>query len=346
MRASVRFEHDPASWDSLVLSLGGKLLQSWRWGAFKQRHGWQPVRVAVHCQEARLAAQILVRRVFGFSVLYIPRGPLVDRPDDLLSATFRDAIHRIARRYRAITVIAEPETEVGVQLLDRLGWSPSPVVIQPHRTIRVELASDETLLARMKPKTRYNIRLALRRGVTTRLATAADLPIFYDLLTETALRDGFGIHDITYFQDLLACFGEDCALILAEFEHQPAASALVVRFGDEAVYLYGASRTALQRHMPAYAVQWAALRWARERGCRWYDFWGIPNTDEPPEDGENLNVRSGLWGVYRFKAGFGGEPYTYPGTREWARYRLFVWLWRRVRGFGSSSDGQLGRTPE
>jgi len=329
---------DSETWDALVLHLGGRLLQSWRWGEFKGRHGWKPYRIIVRIGGATGLAQILVRRAYGLSVLYIPRGPLADAVSPELAVAFREAVDRLAHATRAIIVLAEPEDERGLALLpEHLGWRPSPFVIQPRRTLRVPLGDDDQLLNQMKPKTRYNVRLAFRRGVTTRQASLAELPTFYELLRETAERDGFGIHRIDYFSDLLRACNEDAALLFAEFEGQPAAAALVVRFGEEAVYLYGASRTELQRHMPAYAVQWAAMQWARARGCRWYDLWGIPESNElPPDTDENhLNVRIGLWGVYRFKLGFGGHPYTYPGTRELVRQPLLVWLWRRLRPLGA-----------
>jgi lipid II:glycine glycyltransferase (peptidoglycan interpeptide bridge formation enzyme) len=283
---------------------------------------------------ATAAAQVLVRTLYGVSLLYIPRGPLCDQPEPLLAEAFHQTLEALARDTRALVMLAEPEDENGARLLPpALGWRPSTKAIQPRRTLRVPLGTDEMLLSQMKPKTRYNLRLAFRRGVMTRIADPQEIGAFYTLLEETARRDGFGIHRQEYFVDLLAIFREDAALIFAELESELAAAALVVRFGDEAVYLYGASRTALQRHMPAYAVQWGAMQWARTKGCRWYDLWGIPEEDEPPPEAsaDQRNVRSGLWGVYRFKLGFGGHPYTYPGARECVRSPLFGALWRHLR---------------
>lgn len=337
MPVRIDFLHDPIAWDQIVTELGGKILQSWRWGEFKSRHGWEPIRLLVQDEQHAAAAQILVRRAWGFSILYIPRGPVARDTSPFLAGTLRNAVGEIARRYRAITVIAEPENAASATLLSKpLGWSESPLVIQPRRTLRLHLESDEELLRQMKPKTRYNIRLAFRRGVTTRIAHPSEISEFYTLLLETAQRDGFGVHDLAYFRDLLECFEGHAALIFAEYEHQLAAAALVVRFGDEAVYLYGASRTALQRHMPAYAVQWAAIQWARQQGCQWYDLWGLAvDEEEPPAHEERLNQRGGLWGVSRFKLGFGGEPYTYPGTRELVRHRWLRHLWQRLWSRGA-----------
>lgn len=325
---------DPIAWDALVARLGGKILQSWRWGEFKQRHGWRPYRFLIETGGSTAAAQVLVRSRLGISILYLPRGPVCDRPDPTLAAALQTTLETLAQETRAIAVLAEPEDERGDALLPpELGWRPSSVIIQPRRTLKVPLGDDEQLLSQMKPKTRYNVRLAFRRGVTTRVADPREVDSFYALLEETARRDGFGIHRPAYFHDLMTTFGQDAALIFAEFDGVLAAAALVVRFAQEAVYLYGASRTELQRHMPAYAVQWRALQWAREHGCQWYDLWGIPDDDEPPPEvsEEQRNVRSGLWGVYRFKLGFGGVPYTYPGVRERVRNAFLVSLWRRLR---------------
>lgn len=325
---------DATAWDATVARLGGRLLQSWRWGLFKERHGWKPYRFLFETNQAVAAAQALVRSIWGLSLVYVPRGPVCDRPEPALAEAVKTTLDTLARETRAIIVLVEPEDERGAALLPQsLGWRPSPTVVQPRRTLKVPVGDDDALLRQMKPKARYNVRLACRRGVTTRLADPHELGAFYELLEETARRDGFGIHRPEYFADLLETFGQDAALIFAEFDGALAAAALVVRFGDEAVYLYGASRTELQRHMPAYAVQWRALQWAREHGCRWYDLWGIPDDDEPPPEAtaDQRNVRAGLWGVYRFKLGFGGTPYTYPGMRECVRNPLLVAAWRRLR---------------
>lgn len=336
--ARITLATDPQAWDAEVQRLGGRLLQSWRWGEFKRRHGWRPFRFFIETAEVSAAAQVLVRSLGGLSVLYVPRGPLCERPTHDLAEGFCRAVEALARDSHAITILAEPEDDRGSALLPpELGWKPSRAVIQPLRTLRVPLGEDDDMLRNMKPKTRYNLRLAFRRGVTTRLGRPDELDAFYALLVETAQRDGFGIHRRQYFADLLSIFDEDAALIFAEYGGELAAAALVVRFGEEAVYLYGASRTTLQRHMPAYAVQWSAMQWAREQGCRWYDLWGIPAEEEPPPEvmGSQRNVRAGLWGVYRFKLGFGGHPYTYPGVRERIRNPFFVALWRRLRPIGA-----------
>jgi hypothetical protein len=214
----IRYVDDPAEWDQLVLASGGRLLQSWRWGEFKQRHGWYCLRLSITAADGVALAQILVRRILPFSILYIPRGPLVREFTEALPRAFHHVIQQLARQYRAVAVLAEPEDASGLTVLPReLGWKPSRFVIQPRRTLKVPLGDDTMLLEQMKPKTRYNVRLAFRRGVTTRIASHSEVERFYELLRETAERDRFGIHQIDYFRDLLTLFGEDAALLFAEF---------------------------------------------------------------------------------------------------------------------------------
>lgn len=336
--SSVKRIRSGPSWDSSVAGLGGHLLQSWNWGEFKSLHGWQPVRMLLLVdEEPKIAAQILFRRIGPFSVGYVPRGPLAG---DVLAgelAAFTQAINEECRRRRAIAVLIEPESpELPLSLGRSALWAPNDVLVQPRRTIKVGVQkSDDELLAGMKSKTRYNVRLSQRRGVTVRRGGIQDVPAFYRLLQETAARDGFGIHAIEYFDDMVRVFGDSAALFMAELDGEPAAGLLALRFSGEVVYMYGATRTDYQRHMPAYLIQFVAMQWARASGCETYDLWGIPCDDGPPtedsRDGESVNVRDGMWGVYRFKQGFGGEIVRYPGMYERVYVKPLLRAWRALR---------------
>lgn len=279
---------------------------------------------------------MLFRAVGPFSVGYIPRGPLASELSATDVAQFARAIDSACRRRRAIAILVEPETQdLPLSLGQSPLWKPTDVEVQPRRTIKVALAgTDDELLGRMKPKTRYNIRLAERRGVTIRRGGVPDIHDFYALLRETADRDGFGVHEIAYFDDMLRVFGDDAALFLAEFDGEPAAALLALRSPREAIYMYGATRTSLQKHMPAYLIQFAAMKWARDGGCATYDLWGIPADDDegPQKDASgSVNVRGGMWGVYRFKQGFGGEVISYPGVFERVYIQPLMRAWRMMR---------------
>jgi lipid II:glycine glycyltransferase (peptidoglycan interpeptide bridge formation enzyme) len=283
--------------------------------------------------------------------------------DDEAEDAFWAGVHRAAKKRGAIFLKVEPNVELGEQVtkagVDRkmqaLGFQPAGR-LQPARTIVLDIdKSEDDLLKAMKPKTRYNLRLAGRRGVLVRRAeTLDDLRAFYRLLEVTGERDEFGIHTFPYYEQMWKVFGpggDNSALVLlAEHPDEqeraggPVAGLLSLRFGREAVYMYGASANRGREHMPNYLLQWEAIRWAREQGCTVYDFWGIP--DAPSDDGEEgsgeadkgsgpvspINARSGLRGVYWFKKGFGGREIEYPGAYDYVYNRVGYALWMRWRG--------------
>jgi lipid II:glycine glycyltransferase (peptidoglycan interpeptide bridge formation enzyme) len=170
----------------------------------------------------------------------------------------------------------------------------------------------------MKSKTRYNIRLAERKGVTVRPGGVADAAAFYALMEETGERDSFGVHSLAYFRRALELFlpVNQAALLLAEVDGELVAGLMVFALGQTAWYLYGASSNRHREKMPAYAVQWAAIRWAKARGCTCYDLWGIPDVEETELEADFASREDGLWGVYRFKRGFGGRVMRYAGLWE------------------------------
>jgi lipid II:glycine glycyltransferase (peptidoglycan interpeptide bridge formation enzyme) len=186
----------------------------------------------------------------------------------------------------------------------------------------------------MKQKTRYNIRLAEKKGVTTRLGTAADLPAFHGIMQVTGQRDRFGIHALAYYHAAYELFAPaQVALIVAEFEGKPLAGVMVFAWGETAAYLYGASSDEERQRMPAYAAQWAAMRWARAKGCTIYDLWGIPDAPEEELEAQFTGRTDALWPVYRFKRGFGGEIRRVVGAADRVYNPLLhrLYRWRRGR---------------
>jgi lipid II:glycine glycyltransferase (peptidoglycan interpeptide bridge formation enzyme) len=181
----------------------------------------------------------------------------------------------------------------------------------------------------MKQKTRYNIRLAARKGVTIR--TTTDLDEFHGLMQVTGKRDGFGVHSREYYRrvfDLFRPRGE-VEIFLAEYDGQPLGAVMVFARGRRAWYFYGASNDEERSRMPAYLLQWEAMRWAGRRGCTEYDLWGVPDEDEQALEAQFEIRRDGLWGVYRFKRGFGGRlcraMQTWERVYISALYTLFRW---------------------
>jgi lipid II:glycine glycyltransferase (peptidoglycan interpeptide bridge formation enzyme) len=188
--------------------------------------------------------------------------------------------------------------------------------VQPPDTVVLDLSqTEEELLSGMKPKWRYNIRLAVKKGVTVSAEGTASLDDFHLLYEATAARDRIAIHPRAYYERLFklepanpAEPKPDIRLWTARFDGQALAAIITVFYGTQATYLYGASSDGHRNLMPAYALQWAAIRAARDAGCLTYDFYGIPPFDDPNHP---------MSGLYRFKTGFGGEIRHYSGAWDY-----------------------------
>jgi len=329
---------DPEAWDRFVAGdPSGHLLQTWAWGDLKAAFGWRARRLAVERDGALLAgAQILYRRFGPLSVAYVPKGPvLCDDSDDVARALWA-AVHRDARRSHAVFIKVEPpwrdSDPCRHEWLARYGFQPSDATIQPRRTIVVDLTPDEdTLLAKMKSKWRYNIRLAERKGVLVKQVGAEGVPTFYDLMRITAERDEFGIHSAAYFHRALELFAPSgrAALFLAYLDGEPLAGLMAFAFHGRAWYMYGASSNRHRETMPNHRLQWHAMLWAKAKGCREYDLWGIPDVDPDSH---------ALAGVGRFKEGFGGEAVRFVGAYDYAYSPVLM----RVAGLLRSLRRSLG----
>jgi peptidoglycan pentaglycine glycine transferase (the first glycine) len=287
------------------------LLQTGEWGELKSAFGWKPVRIV----SGDSGVQILFRKLpLGFTVGYIPKAIISDQP---YSDQFWKEVDSVCRKNRAIFLKLEPDSWENQQpdtpaLSEVEGWNlklrTSPHNIQPPRTSIIDIeGSEEEILARMKPKTRYNTRLAEKKGVTIRVWD--DIDSFHKMMLVTGGRDGFGIHSLEYYKrayELLHPKGLG-EILVAEYEGKPLAALFVARNGRRAYYLYGASTDEERNRMPTYLLQWEAIKWAKARGCEEYDLWGMPDEDEATLEANFETRHDGLWGVYRFKRGFGGE---------------------------------------
>jgi len=347
-------------WDDFVAAApAGHILQSWAWGEFKARFGWQPLRlVAEQAGEVVAGAQVLFRQLPVFSLAYVPRGPMM-APSAAAAPALFAALHQEARRRRAIFLKIEPNLpEDEAVFLTGLGFCPSAQRVQPRTTIVVDLTPDlATIAARQKPKWRYNIGLAARRGVTVRQGSAADLPVFYALLQETGQRDRFAIHSLAYYQEFFRHLGDQARLFLAEYQGNILAGIVITVFGRQAIYMYGASSSEQRHLMPNHLLQWEAMKWAKMQGCTTYDLWGIPDEVTSDEgrgmrdevrgtryegretgsgaktaERETWNLERGtdLWGVYRFKQGFGGQVTRYAGAFDYVYSPVLYKLWTQL----------------
>lgn len=322
-------------WDGFVSSEPwGSFLQHSAWARAKADWGWRAGRVALRRDGLFVAgAQLLYRSLpLGRSLAYIPRGPVAPPDDPPLLARLMSAIHERARRDGALLLTVEPPwpRDEGPDLLS-LGFRPAPAEVQPSATMVLDLRPDEeTLLAGMHQKWRYNIRLAGRREIVVREGSAADFERYHQISETTGSRDAFATRPRGYYEAVWRAFGENARLFVAEYEGEMLAGIIVVKIGRTATYLYGASSNHERKRMPNHALQWAAIQWARRGGCEWYDFWGIP--PEVPADGVVSEPgEGGLWGVYRFKQGFGGTVVHYPGALDYPYSRLAYAAYHRWR---------------
>jgi lipid II:glycine glycyltransferase (peptidoglycan interpeptide bridge formation enzyme) len=333
MRALPADEGAGPAWDELLRRLPvPHLLQGATWGSIKRRWGWTVHRFAWGASGRETAAvQVLVRPVgrLPLSVAYASKGPLLAEPANpaAWSAVLPD-LESWARRAGVALLKVDADVPAGATAVAELwrerGWRPSAEQIQFRNTMVSSLGGgEEALLARMKAKTRYNVRLARRRGVVVRPLAPAELDALYDLYLLTAQRGGFAIRTRAYYLDLWTTFLERDAgvALVAERDGQPLAGVFSPAFGDTAWYLHGASADDGREHMPAYLAQWESLRWAVARGCRRYDWWGGPDA---------LDAADPLWGVYRFKEGFGAEWVEQLGAWDFPADPLRFALYRRL----------------
>jgi len=353
MSISATLITDPDTWNDTLRALPvAHILQTWEWGEFKQREtGWMPERVAFSAgSDVIAAASILTRRVGPLRVMYVPKGPALDYDNSEHVRAVLDHLQQIARQRRAVWLKIDPDVIAGTgiptdfpgadpdrparddatgqrviaQLRGR-GWRFSASQVQFRNTLTLDLTQDEdTLLMSMSQGTRRKVRTGPKKDVSVRLASGdADLQTLYDLYTITGERQGFLIRPPAYYRDAWARF-IDAGLaqaFLAEWNGTPLAGLVLFHFGAKAWYFYGMSSNEERNRMPTYLLQWEAIRWAQAHGYATYDFWGAPDTfgDDDP-----------MWGVYRFKDGFGGTVVRHIGAWDYAPFPALYWAYERL----------------
>jgi lipid II:glycine glycyltransferase (peptidoglycan interpeptide bridge formation enzyme) len=245
-------------------------------------------------------ASVLLRGTAGLVWAYVPRGPVPPTPEAV------DAVIAWARTRRLARLRVDPEAgmELGVPLRDR-GFRAAPApgpAAQPAHTLMVDLGDEKNMLASFKPKTRYNVRLAERRGVT--VVEGEDPDELARQTAATAERQHINLPPRSYFRLLLDRLPW-CRTYVARHADEALAAILVARHDGRAYYLFGGATGQHRELMPSYAVQWHAMRGAAAEGCRDYDLWGIPPEPDPSHP---------WYGLWQFKTGFGGRPVEYAGA--------------------------------
>ena len=374
-------ENQKEVWNKFIAENSSEsFLQAWEWGSFQESLGRKIWRMGIvksqkskvkslEISNSSLLGMILIVKYdlpFGQSYLYCPRGPVAKASSIKYQASsifnfLSDEIKKIAKEEKAMFLKIDPPAE-----LDREIEAPplkkgtggifkkSSSEIQPRDTLILDLTkSEEELLKEMKPKTRYNIRLAERKGVKV-INPKSQIPNpkyfneFWRLINETSERDKFASHNKDYYWKMLKSlnFFQDgkqdskqklqAKLYLAEYENKTIAANIVLSFGDFCVYLHGASSSKYRNVMAPYLLQWMQILGAKKTGCKSYDFWGIDSSKfQIPNPKSQINSKFNDWsGITRFKKGFGGQERNYVGAYDlvfnWEKYYMYKFF-RRIK---------------
>jgi peptidoglycan pentaglycine glycine transferase (the first glycine) len=348
---------------------GAHLLQTWEWAHVKSAFGWEPLPFVWRTSSgpndtstrdesregAVVAAAMVLRRpvlsrgfVRRLCVLYVPKGPLLDPNRTSLRIQVLTDLRSLGRKLGAILVKVDPDVEMGQgypggevcthnpvgaaweDLLRVGGWRFSEAQIQFRNSVWIDISAPaDEVLSRMKQKTRYNIRLAERRGVQVRSGGTEDIPMLYRMYSETADRDGFVIRSEDYYRTVWGTFFRvsgstvqpSAEALVAEVQGEPIAALLLFRFAGRAYYLYGMSRATHREMMPNHLLQWEAIRRAQKWGCGIYDLWGAPDT---------FTEADPMWGVFRFKEGLGGQVVRTIGAWDYPTGGLWYLVYTRI----------------
>ena len=307
-------------------------LQSSMWGEFKSCFGWNAKAFQIEWlqfKEQKTALLVLCRFLApGFSFAYVPWGP--NLPLDFCESQRQKAAAELAVKLKpflsnsAAFIRFEPKwlkCEEQDEKFLKAGFKKAAVAVQPPDTVIIDLNKTcDELLMQMKSKWRYNISLAEKKGVHVKLNGIEEIETFYNLLKETALRDGIAVHGLSYYKTLFEINGDNICLYTASHNGDFLAAIVVLFWGKEAIYLYGASSNNKRNMMAPYALQWKAMRDAKDKGCSSYDLFGIPPDENPNHP---------MAGLYRFKTGFGGNIIHRGGTWDYP-YKPIIYSFFKI----------------
>jgi len=336
----VAVSHDTIDrdWDAfLAHTPGGHHTQSSLWAQAKTLLGWRVARVvASRAGQIVAGAQLLLRPLPLFGAIgYVPRGPVLALDDARLAELVLGTVDRIARMHRVQYLVVQPAAggEPVAQRLQAAGFQASSLEVTPTATVLIDLATPpDDLLAEMHGKTRYNIRLGQRKGMTVREGAERDLHTFYQLLLATGQRQQFTTYSEDYFMQmwrLLSPRGH-MQLFLAEYAGEAVAGLLAIAFGNTVTYWRGGWSGQHGKLHPNEVMHWVAMTWAQSQGYRYYDLEGIdPQLAEAIVDGRcspDALPRS----LTSFKVGFGGQVELLPKCYEYVYNPLLRWSYARL----------------
>lgn len=313
-------------------------LQLTHWADLKCAFGWEADRTALTDTSGEIiaGAQLLFRPLplkLG-KLAYLPYGAYVT--EDSQWQALWEAVHSCAKRNGAAFLKWEPGHYIKDAQPDftQWGFSHSPQRVQPPNTVLLDVTEDDDdIQARMNQSTRRNIRKAYKNDIRYYEATPQDFEDFARIIAVTGDRNDFGVHEPAYYRQMYELLvPQDAVLILAEHEGDTLAANFVVQSGNMAIYLEGASSSKKRKLMASYGVQWEGIQWAKRRGLNYYDMWGIPDEDEATLEAAFQDRNDGLWGVYRFKRGWGGQIQRTAGAWDFVYNQLVYAAYRAALG--------------
>lgn len=337
-------------WNRFILTQGGDFLESWKWKELEEALrekvfplaviggalGNSPIVQKSLSEKDLLAAALIIRYRLPFkkSYLYCPHGPIIKREYKIESTEYKiifesliEEIKKRAKKENSIFFRLDPlikKTEIENQKVEFLKEfrkieERGSAVSQPKLVWQLDISlPEEEMFSQMKQKTRYNIRLAEKKGIKVQILTQKEameenFEIFYKLLRETAKKDRFYLHSKERYKKIIETFSEKqketpdakVALLLAKYKEEPLATLMLLIFGDQVVYLYGGSAIQKRNLMTNHLIQWKAIKEAKRRNCMIYNFGAIA-----------LDETQNWYGMTRFKKGFGGKEVEYIGTYD------------------------------
>lgn len=310
---------EAAEFDSFINSHPkGHMMQTSMWGQVKKEWSWTGFIAREDSGEIRGVCGVLMRKIpyTPFKMMYAPRGPVCDLNDKETVSALLGAASEYGKKNKAYTFKIDTDTPADnteyIDLLKSLGFTFKEnnekfESVQARYIFRLPLEgrSEEEVMAGFHSKTRYNTRLAERKGIRIEFKTKEFCKDFHDLMLVTGERDNFATRSTEYFERIMDAFGDDARLCFAYYEDELLAGALDVHVGDKVWYVYGASSNEHRNLMPTYLVQWTLIKWAMEEGCNWYDFrGGYPDENNP------------LHGIYKFKKGFCNDYIEFMGEAD------------------------------
>ncbi len=331
MEIKLLSKNEESNWDDFVKKHPlASIFQSSAWGHFQSqlsKRGKYWI-VAIKENNKIIAGSLIISKELpkGLSWLYAARGPLIDYSSQTKAQAQLDAItlalKSIAKKEKSIFLRIDPTLPLQDNIQPFKGFKTIEHGFQPQDTLTLDLTkSENSLLEQMKPKGRYNIRLAAKKGVEVKKMGLDGIEIFYKLLNETTTRDKFSGHNKNYYKTMLETLSKDdqAAVFVAYYQDKPVAALIATFHKDTAIYYYGASSNDYRNVMAPYLLQWETIKYAKQKGLKVYDFLGISPANQPNH----------TWaGVTQFKLKFGGKHITYTHSQEKPIRPILYWAYK------------------